>query len=389
MVNKIDITTNSSLNHLDEKSLKDGVKSSLNQLGEKTTIVSLNHLGKVQSENGCRSKVSLNHLGKVQSENGCRSKELNPSLNHLENKSKKSLNKPDHKYLNHLDENEEPSLNHLGQKQPFTETKDSKPYLNQLDINKKPSLNDIDHKPSAKPSLNHLVQKQLSAVTNESKPYLNQLDINKKPYLNDIDHKPSVIKKQNSLNNRHVETKNTGDSEKDRTNTPKKQQKEQEDMKNLSSGFSNSSTSHSEDDYDTNSESKQEDEEDRFKYFSNEFYTILYANVDQSLTGKINELLGYVDIHKPSIIMLTEIEPKAKKDMTKQIKDSEISIPNYSLFTNDNRKRGVAMYVDSKLNPRECTQKINKKFEECVFCEFEGALNEKTLLGCMYCLQYL
>ena len=56
----------------------------------------------------------------------------------------------------------------------------------------------------------------------------------------------------------------------------------------------------------------------------------------------MNELLERVDRHKPNIIMLTEIEPKCKKDQTKQIKDSEISIPNYSLFTNNNRKRGVA-----------------------------------------------
>ena len=82
--------------------------------------------------------------------------------------------------------------------------------------------------------------------------------------------------------------------------------------------------------------------------------------------------------------MLTEIEPKFKKDQTKQIKDSEISLPNYSLFTNQNRKRGVAIYIESKLNPRDCTNEINKKFEECVFCEFKGANNEKVLIGCLY-----
>ena len=118
--------------------------------------------------------------------------------------------------------------------------------------------------------------------------------------------------------------------------------------------------------------------------FSDEFSTVLYTNVDLSLTGKMNELLGQIDMHKPSIIMITKIEPKAKKDMTKQIKDSEINIPNYSLCTNKDRRRGVALYVDTKLNSRECTQSINKKIEECVFCEFERALNEKTLLGCMH-----
>ena len=82
--------------------------------------------------------------------------------------------------------------------------------------------------------------------------------------------------------------------------------------------------------------------------------------------------------------MLTEIEPKFKKDQTKVIKDTEINIPNYSLFTNSNRKRGVAVYIDSKLNPRDCTDEINKNFDECVFCEFETTNKEKVLIGCMY-----
>ena len=93
---------------------------------------------------------------------------------------------------------------------------------------------------------------------------------------------------------------------------------------------------------------EEEGREDPFKYFSDEFYTVMYSNVDQSLTGKINEMLGCIEKHKPSIIMLTEIEPKAKKDQTKQIKDSEISIQNYGLFTNKERKRGVAVYIDKK-----------------------------------------
>ena len=123
---------------------------------------------------------------------------------------------------------------------------------------------------------------------------------------------------------------------------------------------------------------------DPFKYFTEEFHTVMYSNIDQSLTGKMAELLGIIDTKKPSIIMLTEIEPKSKKDPTKEIKESEISIPNYSLFTNKNRKRGVAIYIANTLNPRECTQSINEKFEECVFCEFEGINDEKILVGCMY-----
>ena len=40
-------------------------------------------------------------------------------------------------------------------------------------------------------------------------------------------------------------------------------------------------------------------------------------------------------------------------------------------------KIGVAIYIEDKLNPRECAEEINNNFELCVFCEFEGANNEK------------
>ena len=150
-----------------------------------------------------------------------------------------------------------------------------------------------------------------------------------------------------------------------------------------------SSLSYSEDistDTDTSNETSNttDKEENKFRFFTNEFYTIMYSNIDQSLTGKREELIGHIENQRPSIVMLTEIEPKFKKDQTKQIKESEIMIPNYALFMNTNRKRGVALYIENKLNPRECTDEINSKFEECVFCEFEGSNKEKILIGCMY-----
>ena len=45
-------------------------------------------------------------------------------------------------------------------------------------------------------------------------------------------------------------------------------------------------------------------------FFTDEFYTIMYSNIDQSLTGKREELMGHIENQKPNIIMLTEIEPK-------------------------------------------------------------------------------
>ena len=136
--------------------------------------------------------------------------------------------------------------------------------------------------------------------------------------------------------------------------------------------------------YKENSDYESSEMGDPFKFFSKEFYTVMYANIDQSLTGKMHELLGRIENHKPDIIMLNEIEPKVKKDPVKQIKDSEISIPNFEMFLNKDRRRGVAIYIDKKLHPRDCTNDINENFNECVFCEFEGKNEEKILVGCMY-----
>ena len=86
-----------------------------------------------------------------------------------------------------------------------------------------------------------------------------------------------------------------------------------------------------------------EDKNDQFKFFTNEFLTVMYANIDQSITGKMSELLGNIEKQRPDIIMLTEIEPKAKQDPTKKFKESEIEIPSYAMFLNQNRKRGVAI----------------------------------------------
>ena len=122
----------------------------------------------------------------------------------------------------------------------------------------------------------------------------------------------------------------------------------------------------------------------QYKYFSKDFHTVIYSNIDQNIANKLSELIALVELHKPSIVCLTEIEPKIKTK-TSNIKESEIQIPNYSLFLNSKRKRGVAMYIHQSLDPRECYD-LNKKsdFEEYLFCEVSGSNNEKMLLGVFY-----
>ena len=328
-----------SLNHLGKdttnKSKKD---TSLNQLGQKPIIVkhSLNELGKMITK-----KHSLNETG-----HDHKDKEINnvsKSLNHLEKDMANKVN-------NNI------SLNQLGQEPIITEQ----------------SLNQLGKTTTTELSLNEITYNQKDKEVDNISISLNHLEKDKRT---------KKIKNGISLNHLGQKSKNVDNSLNELGDKTTKNSSDK--VGDVSLDFSYSDRSHEEKSSVTSSDSEHE-EDNKFKYFSSEFYTVLYTNVDQSLTGKMNELLGQIDLHKPSIIMITEIEPKAKKDMTKQIKDSEINIPNYSLFTNKDRKRGVALYIDKKLNPRDCTQAINKKFEECVFCEFEGALNEKTLIGCMY-----
>ena len=124
--------------------------------------------------------------------------------------------------------------------------------------------------------------------------------------------------------------------------------------------------------------------DDRFKFFSDKLYTVMYSNIDQNLTGKLHEIKLLIDKFKPSIVCLTEIEPKVKTKSS-SVKESEIQIKNYTLFMNSNRLRGIAIYIDEKLNPRECYKLNNgSDFNEFLFCEFNGGNNEKVLVGGFY-----
>ena len=220
---------------------------------------------------------------------------------------------------------------------------------------------------------------QLKAPTED----LQQNKFNISPYNIDVSKETHLlnIQRNTSLNDVGQKSENSTKNQKIKHNKKEINNKENTYSKKSSSETKDSSSEESE----TNSFSSEASEENTnpFKYFSKEFYTVLYTNIDQSITGKLNELKANVEKHKPDIIMITEIEPKVK-NVNRPMKESEINIPNYHLYVNQERKRGIAMYINKKLNPRECTDEINKKFEECVFCEFEGANKAKFLIGCMY-----
>jgi hypothetical protein len=98
--------------------------------------------------------------------------------------------------------------------------------------------------------------------------------------------------------------------------------------------------------------------------------------------NKKDEFNTRVEDYKPKIIALTEIKPKNALNFI----ESEYNIAGYDMFLNKNHKRGVALYVDSKLNAHECDDNdLNSTaFQECVWCTLETVKDGKVLLGCVY-----
>lgn len=107
--------------------------------------------------------------------------------------------------------------------------------------------------------------------------------------------------------------------------------------------------------------------------------TVMYTNID-GLPNKKDELLRAVEKENPTIIALTETIPKARTDLLL----AEYYIPGYDVFTNDNQKRGVAIYVKNQVNAQESTALNEHVFEESVWCTFSSKTGERVLFGCIY-----
>lgn len=80
----------------------------------------------------------------------------------------------------------------------------------------------------------------------------------------------------------------------------------------------------------------------------------MYSNVDQ-LLNKIEDLKSLISDDEPDIILLTEIIPKAQKNV---IHESQLNITGYETHVNfkfteeelgSSGKRGVAIYVKDNL----------------------------------------
>ena len=111
----------------------------------------------------------------------------------------------------------------------------------------------------------------------------------------------------------------------------------------------------------------------------NNFYTVVYSNVDSYL-NKRDEFLMRLDVLKPDIIALTEI----KANNQKFFNESEYALDNYDTFINKNHKLGTVLHTDKSLKAQEVSILNDNEFEESVWCTFTTHNAEKVLLGCIY-----
>ena len=96
--------------------------------------------------------------------------------------------------------------------------------------------------------------------------------------------------------------------------------------------------------------------------------------------NKRDELELVVKEIQPKIIAVTEII--AKNQQTFEV--TEYNIPGYELFTNDNPKLGVALYMKNDLNAVRNKVLNKSSFEESVWCNFNSKEGEGVLVGCVY-----
>ena len=112
--------------------------------------------------------------------------------------------------------------------------------------------------------------------------------------------------------------------------------------------------------------------------------TVYYANVDNSLLSKTEELNELVAEFSFDVMALNEIKPK-----NGGIKLLEtLNIEGYALFTSDFQiedTRGVCIYVKKHLCASQIVPNTALEFNDCVWVSIGNEnCDEKVLLGCLY-----
>ena len=108
---------------------------------------------------------------------------------------------------------------------------------------------------------------------------------------------------------------------------------------------------------------------------------VLYTNADQ-LPNKLDELKTRIDIEKPHIIAIVEVNTKSCKNKPELI---IFNIDGYTLFHRNvsQNGRGIVIYIQKSItNVTEIDPKI--KFEEQMFLSIPLKAKDRLLLGCIY-----
>ena len=110
---------------------------------------------------------------------------------------------------------------------------------------------------------------------------------------------------------------------------------------------------------------------------------IYYANLDNSIMSKFDELCLLISQKGYDFISLVEIKPK-HGTLPQQ---SDMHIPGYDLFTSNltaSDTRGVCMYVKQSLNARQVQPPTTILFEDSVWTTIRGGNEDQLLVGCIY-----
>ena len=111
-----------------------------------------------------------------------------------------------------------------------------------------------------------------------------------------------------------------------------------------------------------------------------EFY---YANVDNSLLSKYDEITLQISNNKYDVLTFTEVKPK-HGTLPDQ---STLNIPGYILFTSDldqPNSRGVVIYIKEQFQAKVVQPTIGTIFYDAIWTSIKGAENATLLLGCIY-----
>ena len=110
---------------------------------------------------------------------------------------------------------------------------------------------------------------------------------------------------------------------------------------------------------------------------------VYYANVDNSLASKYDELLLTLSKSHYDVVALTEIKPKNGQMPALTV----LNIPGFNLCTSDletDKTRGVAIYVRDSLQSRIIQPTLQSPFHDSVWISIKGRSQTSLLLGCVY-----